>query len=126
MSLNEPPPALDLDSVLQSLITAHVGELVGDLARLACPDCGTKFMEFRINGRLGCPSDYEVFGPGLLPLLRRAHGATRHVGKAPRRRRIAASPRLRTRARLREAIRREDYESAARLRDELRQEDPDA
>ena len=116
-----PPPNL-LDDVLQGLILAHVGELVGELARKVCPHCGLKFMEFRADGRLGCPNDYGIFRAGLLPLLRRAHGATRHVGKAPRRR-PADLDRLRLRAELREAVAREDYESAARLRDRLRQED---
>jgi len=126
LPVSQAAPALDLDAVLHGLIVAHVGELVGELARRRCPDCGTRYMEFRIGGRLGCPRDYEVFEAGLLPLLRRAHGATRHVGKAPIRRRAAASPRLGLRARLREAIAREDYETAAALRDQLRQEDPDA
>ncbi len=113
-----------LDAVVQGLIVAHVGELVGELAGLTCPDCGLKFMEFRARGRLGCPLDYRVFARGLLPLLGRAHGATRHVGKVARRRGDAGE-RLRLRARLRDAIAREDYEQAARLRDQLRLKDAD-
>ncbi len=119
-----PGPGL-LDDVLQGLILAHVGELVGELARKTCPDCGLRFMEFRADGRLGCPNDYPLFLGGLLPLLRKSQAATRHVGKVPRRR--PADPgRLRTRAKLREAVAREDYELAARLRDELRFEDAHA
>ncbi|HEX8203401.1 MAG TPA: UvrB/UvrC motif-containing protein, partial [Isosphaeraceae bacterium] len=86
---------------------------------------GLKFMQFRSAGRLGCPNDYEVFASGLSPLLLRAHGATRHVGKAPRRR-PGPTSRLRLRAQLRDAVAREDYETAARLRDQLRQKDADA
>ena len=125
MVLPEAPPPLPLDSVVESLIVTHVGELVGELADLTCPDCGLKFMEFRSRGRLGCPNDYRVFARGLLPLLNRAHGATRHVGKVavPR---PAAVERLRVRTELRAAIAREDYERAARLRDQLRQKDVDA
>jgi protein arginine kinase activator len=123
--LPESPPHLGLDSVVQDLIVAHVGELVGELAELACPDCGIKFMEFRAGGRLGCPQDYRVFGRGLLPLLQRVHGATRHVGKGARQR-PSAMQRLRLRSRLREAIAREDYEEAARLRDQLRLKDSHA
>jgi protein arginine kinase activator len=121
------PPDLGLDLVVQGLILAHVGELVGALAQATCPDCGLKFMEFRIGGRLGCPGDYEAFDRGLRPLLRRAHGATRHVGKVPRRRHDdAGRRRLRARALLREAVAREDYEQAARLRDQLRPKDAPA
>lgn len=123
--LPESPPNLALDAVVQSLIVTHVGELVGELADLACPDCGIKFMEFRAGGRLGCPQDYRVFGQGLLPLAQRIHGATRHVGKAARLR-PGATQRLRIRSRLRAAIAREDYEEAARLRDQLRLKDTHA
>jgi protein arginine kinase activator len=115
----EAPPQLALDAVVQSLIVTHVGELVSELADLACPDCGLKFMEFRAGGRLGCPNDYGVFARGLLPLVQRTHGATRHVGKVARRL-PAARQRLRLRTQLRNSIAREDYEQAARLRDQLR------
>ncbi len=118
-------PVPGLDDVVQELIVAHVGELVGELAGLTCPDCGLKFMEYRARGRLGCPNDYQVFARGLLPLLNRAHGATRHVGKVARIQ-PAADARLRTRTQLRDAIAREDYEEAARLRDQLRLKDADA
>lgn len=122
LSLPESPPKLALDAVVQDLITTHVGELVGELAESTCPDCGIKFMEFRAAGRLGCPQDYRVFAAGLLPLLQRYHGATRHVGKVARRQE-GATHRLRLRTRLRAAIAREDYEEAARLRDRLRLKD---
>ncbi len=116
------PPSLALDAVVQTLIVANVGELVGELAEMSCPVCGIKFMEFRAGGRLGCPQDYWVFSKGLLSLLQRYHGTTRHVGKRARRREGAVE-RLRLRTRLREAIGREDYEEAARLRDLLRLKD---
>ncbi len=126
LALPESPPKLALDQVVQSLIVAHVGELVGELAELACPECGIRFMEFRAEGRLGCPADYEVFARGIKPLLGRSHGATRHVGKAPRRRTVASDrARLRLRSDFRAAIAREDYEQAATLRDQLRPKDAD-
>jgi protein arginine kinase activator len=81
-------------------------------------------MQARATGRIGCPADYDLFRKGLLPLISRQHGATRHVGKAPRRSRVAADrARLRARSELRDAIALEDYERAARLRDMLRQKD---
>ena len=125
LALPSSPPKLGLDKVVQGLIVAHVGELVGELAERTCPDCGIKFMEFRAGGRLGCPQDYQVFTAGLVPLLERFHGASRHVGKVARRR-STAGLRLRLRTQLRSAISREDYEEAARLRDQLRQKDPQA
>ena len=82
-------------------------------------------MEYRAEGRLGCPNDYIVFARGLLPELNRTHGATRHVGKVVHRR-PSTVDRLRLRTRLRDAVAREDYEEAARLRDLLRLKDADA
>jgi protein arginine kinase activator len=122
----EAAPKLGLDQVVQGLIVTHVGELVGELAELTCPDCGIRFMEFRTLGKLGCPTDYEAFARGLLPLLGRSQGATRHVGKFPRRPTVGSNrPRLRLRSEFRVAIALEDYESAARLRDQLRSKDAD-
>ncbi len=122
LPMHDEPPDLPIDAVVQNLIVAHVGELVGDLARRVCPLCGMKFMEFRIGGRLGCPNDYVAFDPGLMPLLRRSQdGVTRHVGKTPRRPPTPeATQSLRLRAQLRDAVVREEYEEAARLRDRLR------
>jgi protein arginine kinase activator len=126
LALPSSPPKLGLDKVVQGLIVAHVGELVGELAELTCPDCGLRFMEFRTHGRLGCPTDYQVFARGLLPLMLRSHGATRHVGKVPGRSSPGAGrDRLRLRSEFRAAIAREDYEQAAQLRDLLRPKDAD-
>jgi len=118
-------PDLGLESVVQSLIVQHVGGLVGELAELACPDCGTRYMDYWTDGRLGCPQDYRVFNKGLLPSIQRFQGATRHVGKTARLR-PAAVHRLRLRSQLREAVAREDYEEAARLRDQIRLKDTHA
>jgi protein arginine kinase activator len=114
---------MNLPTILQTLIGQYVGPLSGELAELACPECGIKFMEFRQQGRLGCPHDYEVFRTGLGPLLQRIHRAERHVGKAPRRGPEAAAAHAETvalRRRLHEAVVAEEYEEAARLRDLLR------
>jgi protein arginine kinase activator len=115
---------LNLPAILQSLIGHHVGQLTDELARLTCPACGIKYMEFRAEGRLGCPHDYEVFRAGLEPLLHRIHRAGRHVGKAPRRRRSTVTLQaelIELRKQLRTAVRQEAYEEAARLRDLIRQ-----
>lgn len=114
---------LNLPAILQALIGQHVGPLSDELARLTCPECGIKFMEFRQEGRLGCPHDYEVFRQGLEPLLQRIHRAERHVGKSPRRGPEAAelAELIALRRRLREAVEAEAYEEAAQIRDLLRQ-----
>ncbi len=117
---------LNLPGILQALIGQHVGQLTDELARLACPACGLRFMEFRADGRLGCPHDYHVFRTGLGPLLERIHRAGRHVGKRPKRPlpgREQVTEVLRLRRRLQTAVDDEDYAAAARYRDLLRQKE---
>src|SRR5229473_3866640 len=82
---------LNFPAILQNLIGQHIGQLTDELARLTCPACGIKYMEFRAEGRLGCPHDYEVFRAGLEPLLQRIHRSGRHVGKAPRSGRLSSA-----------------------------------
>lgn len=114
---------LNLPAILQTLIGQHVGPLSDELARLTCPECGIKFMEFRQQGRLGCPHDYAVFRAGLEPLLERIHRSIRHVGKSPRRGAEALAEQaelVALRRQLHEAVEAEAYEEAARIRDLLR------
>jgi len=114
---------LNLPAILQTLIGQHVGPLSDELARLTCPECGIKFMEFRQQGRLGCPHDYAVFRAGLEPLLERIHRSVRHIGKSPRRGAEALAEQtelVALRRQLHEAVEAEAYEEAARIRDLLR------
>lgn len=114
---------LNLPAILQTLINQHLGKLTDELARLTCPACGIKYMEFRAAGRLGCPHDYEVFEVGLKPLLERIHRSCRHVGKRPRQRPLSPARQaelVELRRQLRAAVEAEAYEEAARLRDLLR------
>lgn len=116
---------LSLSAILQSLIGQHLGSQAEELSRLTCPTCGIKYMEFRGEGRLGCPDDYALFRAGLEPILQRVHRATRHTGKIPRRLRPTSSDRelLTLRQNLRRAVDSEAYEEAARLRDLIRQKE---
>jgi protein arginine kinase activator len=89
----------------------------------SCPQCGLSYAEFRRTGRLGCGECYEAFGDELMPLLRRVHGCTEHVGRFPpgELERMESVRELRSlRSELAQAVRREDYERAAELRDEIR------
>jgi protein arginine kinase activator len=117
---------LNLPAILQTLIGQHVGSWTDELSRLTCPACGMGYMEFRAEGRLGCPHDYQVFRAGLLPLLQRIHRSERHVGKAPVQRPMSATSAvelLELRRRLSDAIQAEAFEEAARLRDLLRKKE---
>jgi protein arginine kinase activator len=80
-------------------------------------------MEFKAEGRLGCPQDYEVFRAALAPLLQRIHRALRHAGKVPAhavRNAALQTELMELRQQLRRAVDTEAYEEAARLRDLIR------
>ncbi len=88
-----------------------------------CSRCGLTYSDFKKEGRLGCGNCYRTFKGFLAPLLKRIHGNTTHVGRAPSKmgRKVEGKVKLQTlNSRLQEAIRREEFEEAARLRDEIR------
>lgn len=123
-----PSPQLNLPALLQLLMnqlapaagSADSDEV--DPASLTCPTCGLKYAQFRADGRLGCPEDYEAFYPSLVPILERVHRGVQHLGKVPRsvrsRRNVEELDELKVQ--LSEAVAAEEYEEAARLRDRIR------
>jgi len=96
-----------------------------EIAKLRCEVCGITFHEFRQQGLLGCPNDYNAFERALEPLLNRAQeGAARHIGKVPSRAggdQKKQNALLKLRADLKNAIATEDYEKAADLRDQIKE-----
>lgn len=103
-----------------------VGETAEELARLderICPVCGISFLEFRKQGRLGCPNDYKFFAQELEPLLMNIHGETNHVGKTPKHCGKDAEQQtqlIRLRREMKEAVATEDYERASQIRDQIK------
>ncbi|MBU0755989.1 MAG: UvrB/UvrC motif-containing protein [Planctomycetes bacterium] len=90
--------------------------------RMACPDCGITFAEFKNKGRLGCANDYTFFQDELDALLKKVHGSTRYVGKVPPGREskpIFRNELLRLRDRLKQVVKAEQYEEAAQIRDRI-------
>jgi len=115
-------PQEGITSILEKFVK-H-GASVQQTAKLQCPECGISWREFRSQGVLGCPHDYEVFAEHLVPLIERAHeGASTHVGKVPASSGVSAKRQARLvqlRRDLAQAVDREDYERAAQLRDEIK------
>lgn len=88
-----------------------------------CGDCGLTYKDFRKMGRFGCGSCYEAFKGHIASLLKRIHGADRHVGKVP----LTIGKTVKdTRAlqelkmKMEKAIGMEEFEEAAKLRDKIR------
>ncbi|MGQ9649055.1 MAG: UvrB/UvrC motif-containing protein [Phycisphaerae bacterium] len=112
---------VSINDVLNSFLMSQAS--IQEMARLRCPECGITFVEFRNQGLLGCPNDYDVFGKALTGIIERAQdGQTRHTGKTPGQV-VRIDPvqqeRFRLQRELREAVEREDYEQAAKIRDRL-------
>ena len=62
---------------------AHPGLRRRRRAGLSCPHCGIQWNQFREQGRLGCPRDYEVFRERLRRLIENYHAGAVHVGRRP-------------------------------------------
>jgi protein arginine kinase activator len=114
--------------VLKTNVAELLDELKGRIEtrdrKAVCPRCGLSLAEFKRQGRLGCGDCYSAFHEQLEPILRRLHGAARHIGKATSTGRKHAQEKLNVqwlRGELKKAIEGEDYEKAASLRDRLRQ-----
>jgi protein arginine kinase activator len=120
---------IPINELLSGLLAVQPSdeEISGTAAeqQLACPNCGFTLAQFRKQGVLGCPYDYEFFEKSLLPLIEKAHdGKTTHCGKLP-----TKTPKntrdeielLNLRQQLDEAVRGENYELAAELRDKIKQ-----
>lgn len=119
---------IPLNELLSSLLVAQPDEdelFAGTEPERSCPRCGFTLEQFRKEGLLGCPYDYEVFNKPLLPLIERAqNGKTSHCGRVPSKtppdtkKQILLST---LRERLETAVKNEDYERAAELRDQINQ-----
>ena len=107
---------------------AEFGKQVKDYGKadLVCPHCGLSYEDFKKFGRLGCSECYTSFEQHLAGLLKRIHGSTHHLGKAPARATASKVVKKKTqsvadlRRQMQKAIEAEDFELAAELRDKLR------
>ncbi|MSR30182.1 MAG: hypothetical protein EXR99_01630 [Gemmataceae bacterium] len=117
----------DFPSLLQGLISKHIGKEAEEISSMVCPDCGIRYMDFRAHGRLGCPNDYIHFKIGLKPLLEKIHRSVQHKGKAPAKAGKMSLSRqseiIRIRRELQKAVSLEAYEEASRLRDLLKEKE---
>ena len=89
-----------------------------------CSNCGLAYQDFRRIGRLGCSECYQVFKDSLGILLKRIHGSTQHLGRAPLGKAkpvVAKKTGIELlRNKLERAIKMEEFEEAAKLRDRIR------
>ena len=93
--------------------------------KIQCANCGMTYDDFRKFGRLGCSDCYNTFKDQLAALLKKIHGSSQHLGKAPikishtTKKKIDMYQDLKKQ--LQQAIEDEDFEKAADLRDKIRE-----
>ena len=129
--------AFTLGKLLSGLLGIEDTEqTVGQYAGVVCPVCKTTYEEFVKDSQFGCQDCYSVFDPLIGENIKQLQGNERHVGKRPQKPGMPAagtgtesvgnvpllSPEEQVKllqARLREAVRREEFEEAAAFRDQI-------
>lgn len=133
----------DGDFPLGKLLSGLLGieedeEKKENLQQIICPTCGTSYDEFVKNSRFGCADCYSVFDLLITESIKQLQGSDCHTGKKPEyESKKSASEFTRDQdnssavsmeealgaweARLKEALRIEDYELAARCRDQIKE-----
>ncbi len=89
-----------------------------------CPNCGLTFADFKKIGRLGCGDCYSAFRKYLVPLLKRIHGSSQHLGKSPQKVTRVMKKKIDIhdlRIKLQRAVEQEAFEEAAKLRDAIKE-----
>lgn len=122
---------LTLPEMLTFLNVDEVDDFQG---KKRCVTCGCDFIEYKTNGKLGCPDCYSYLADQLEPALVTFHGDARHCGKFPVHnitREVelntsstrAKSPDeiIRLQGELEDAVREERYEDAAVIRDRIKE-----
>ncbi|HXV19221.1 MAG TPA: UvrB/UvrC motif-containing protein [Candidatus Omnitrophota bacterium] len=106
--------------------TAHTPGVAA--VKLKCASCGMSYDDFKKVGRLGCSDCYNSFKANLLPLLKRIHGSSQHLGKAPdpqhlKEQKVSSKIHEELEAAkldLHKAVKKEEFEEAAALRDKIK------
>lgn len=88
-----------------------------------CTNCGLSYDQFVRGGKMGCRHCYQTFNTQIDNLLKKIHGTSTHVGKAPER--TGEKYRLqrelsKLRQGLSDLIHREEFEKAAEIRDKIK------
>ncbi|MCK4352691.1 UvrB/UvrC motif-containing protein [candidate division WOR-3 bacterium] len=94
-----------------------------EFEKLKCLKCGLTYKEFRRLGKFGCPECYKAFEKKILPLLRKIHGNTQHIGKTTliqAKKYEKESKLFELKQKLKKAVEDESYEEAAHIRDEIK------
>lgn len=130
-----------LGKLLSSLLgVGETSQKEDKLQQIMCPACKTSYQDFVENSRFGCPDCYSIFDLLICDKIKKLQGNGVHNGKKPRYQKILAAPSVTgsgqeeiqepklsreeklqvLKARLQEAVLKEEYELAAQYRDQIR------
>lgn len=131
-----------LGRLLSGLLGIGEEQEKSSTSQVVCPTCGVSYDEFVKDSRFGCPDCYGVFDLLMSDNIKQLQGSEKHRGKQPKNRQEEAARQTEIslevpeqgvhpeenaaeqirilEAKLKDAIRREAYESAAEYRDEIR------
>lgn len=88
-----------------------------------CPVCGRSWADFNKTGKFGCGECYKTFAAGAAQVLRQVHSSAEHAGKIPSKSSAGIKVKRRLeelRRQIKEAVAKEDYETAAKLHSEIK------
>ncbi|MFA6349886.1 MAG: UvrB/UvrC motif-containing protein [Candidatus Omnitrophota bacterium] len=113
-----------LSDLLAGMAQSDKPSVDKDASLARCLNCGLTFADFKKIGRLGCGDCYISFRKYLVPLLKRIHGSSQHLGKSPQKVTRVMKKKIDIqdlRIRLQKAIEQEAFEEAAKLRDAIKE-----
>jgi len=117
-------PGFSIEDFLSGGFPGKAETAAEPLTHQTCPVCGLSYGGFKESGRLGCAVCYDTFSTELKPLLQKVQKEIKHTGKVPGKGNLQLVLRRNVsdlRMQLKEAVSRENFETAAKLRDQIRQ-----
>ena len=129
-----------LGKILSSLLGLEESSQKEDkLYQIVCPSCKTSYQEFVDSSRFGCPDCYSVFDLLISDNIKKLQGNDSHKGKKPKYQKMAPVSAVGEqgkavsetlpikeqlailKARLQEAVLKEEFEAAASYRDQIKE-----
>lgn len=89
-----------------------------------CPVCGCRAEDINRSGKFGCGECYNTFRSGAERTIRQIQPRAEHCGKIPSKSGVKVKLKRRLnelKAQLKDAVAKEDYETAAKLHSEIKE-----
>ena len=70
-------------SISEMLTFLNVDEITDYNDGKYCTNCGSSFIDYKRDGKLGCPNCYNNMSEFITPVITSHHGEKKHTGKSP-------------------------------------------